>query len=117
MPNSNIDLLAVRNRLLVRKDLHPALQYLLLEAMREVHWAPGPFNTLGEFPAEQPSDLPLLRRRRLLPLWPESLAEVHVLLAWLSDQSSCILWDSGLPHPHSYSRLCAFPSQMALYAS
>jgi septal ring factor EnvC (AmiA/AmiB activator) len=31
----------------------------LLEAMREVHWAPGPFNRLGEFPAEQPNDLPL----------------------------------------------------------
>jgi TRAP-type uncharacterized transport system substrate-binding protein len=59
LPNSNIDLLAFRNRLLVRTDLHPALQYLLLEAMREVHWAPGPFNTLGEFPAEQPNDLPL----------------------------------------------------------
>jgi hypothetical protein len=43
----------------VRKDLHPALQYLLLEAMREVHSAPGPFNDLGEFPAEQPHDLPL----------------------------------------------------------
>src|SRR5262249_24660767 len=41
------------------KDLHPALQYLLLEAMREVHWAPGPFNRLGEFPSEQPNDLPL----------------------------------------------------------
>jgi TRAP-type uncharacterized transport system substrate-binding protein len=59
IPNSNIDLLAFRNRLLVRNDLHPALQYLLLEAMREVHWAPGPFNTMGEFPAEQPNDLPL----------------------------------------------------------
>jgi uncharacterized protein len=43
----------------VRKDLHPALQYLLLEAMREVHWAPGPLDGLGEFPAEQPNDLPL----------------------------------------------------------
>src|SRR6266536_184231 len=59
IPNSDSDLLASRNRLLVRKDLHPALQYLLLEAMREVHWAPGPFNRLGEFPAEQPNDLPL----------------------------------------------------------
>src|SRR6266516_7351655 len=27
--------------------------------MREVHWAPGPFNRLGEFPGEQPNDLPL----------------------------------------------------------
>ena len=59
IPDSDVDLLASRNRLLVRKDLHPALQYLLLEAMREVHWPPGPFNRLGEFPAEQPNDLPL----------------------------------------------------------
>src|SRR6266516_3759842 len=59
IPNSDVDLLASRNRLLVRKDLHPALQYLLLEAMREVHSAPGPFNRLGEFPAEQPNDLSL----------------------------------------------------------
>jgi TRAP-type uncharacterized transport system substrate-binding protein len=59
VPNSDVDLLASRNSLLVRKDLHPALQYLLLEAMREVHWAPGPFSRLGEFPAEQPNDLPL----------------------------------------------------------
>jgi len=59
IPNSDIDLLASRNRLLVRADLHPALQYLLLEAMREAHSRPGPFNRLGEFPAEQPNDLPL----------------------------------------------------------
>jgi len=59
IPSSDMDLLALRNRLLVQKDLHPALQYLLLGAMREVHGAPGPFNRLGEFPAEQPNDLPL----------------------------------------------------------
>jgi TRAP-type uncharacterized transport system substrate-binding protein len=59
IPDSDIDLLAFRSRVLVRNDLHPALQYLLLEAMREVHTAPGPFNRFGEFPAEQPNDLPL----------------------------------------------------------
>jgi hypothetical protein len=59
IPNADIDLLASRNRLLVRRDLHSALQYLLLEAMREVHWPAGPFNRLGEFPAEQPNDLSL----------------------------------------------------------
>ena len=59
IPDTDIDLIASRNRLVVRKELHPALQYLLLEAMREVHSAPGPFNRLGEFPAEQPNDLPL----------------------------------------------------------
>ena len=59
VPDSDTDLLALRNRLLVRNDLHPALQYLLLNAMREVHAAPGLFNRLGEFPAVQPNDLPL----------------------------------------------------------
>jgi TRAP-type uncharacterized transport system substrate-binding protein len=59
IPSSDIDLLAVRNRLLVRNDLHPALQYLLLEAMRDVHSPQGPFSRIGEFPAEQPNDLPL----------------------------------------------------------
>jgi hypothetical protein len=59
IPTSDVDLLASGNRLLVRKDLHPALQYLLLEAMRDVHRRAGPFNALGEFPAEQPNDLPL----------------------------------------------------------
>jgi hypothetical protein len=59
IPKADVDLLALRNRLLVRKELHPALQYLLLEAMREVHSAPGPFNRVGEFPAEEPYDLPL----------------------------------------------------------
>jgi hypothetical protein len=32
---------------------------LLLEAMREIHGVAGPFNRLGEFPAEQSNDLPL----------------------------------------------------------
>jgi uncharacterized protein len=59
IPDSDVNLLASGNRLLVRKDLHPALQYLLLEAIREVHSAPSPFNRLGEFPSEQPNDLPL----------------------------------------------------------
>src|SRR5262249_60661394 len=59
IPNSDVELLAVRNRLLLRKELHAALQYLLLEAMREVHSPQGPFNAIGEFPAEQPNDLPL----------------------------------------------------------
>jgi hypothetical protein len=59
IPDADVNLLASGNSLLVRKDLHPALQYLLLEAAREVHSPPGLFNRLGEFPAEQPNDLPL----------------------------------------------------------
>jgi hypothetical protein len=76
IPNSDVDLLALRNRLLARKELHPALQYLLLQAMREVHSAPR----FGEFPAEQPNDLPSLRRQRRSTARATLLATIHVLL-------------------------------------
>jgi TRAP-type uncharacterized transport system substrate-binding protein len=59
VPNVDVNLLAAGNSVLVRKDLHPALQYLLLEAMREVHSPPRALSRLGEFPAEQVGDLPL----------------------------------------------------------
>lgn len=59
VPDRNVELLAVRNRVIVRRDLHPALQYLLLEAMREVHSPAGAFHQLAEFPAQQSNDLPL----------------------------------------------------------
>ena len=47
IPDADVNLLASGNSLLVRKDLHPALQYLLLGAIREVHSAPGPLDRLG----------------------------------------------------------------------
>ena len=94
--NSDIDLLASRNRLLVRADLHPALQYLLLEAMREVHSKPGPFNRLGEFPAEQPNDLPLSPTAEAFYRGgADLLTAVYILLAQLAPQSISVLCHSG----------------------
>jgi uncharacterized protein len=61
-PREDLHLLATNNSLLVRKDLHPAAQYLLLEAMREVHSPPGPFHRQGEFPQVSSQDLPLSRQ-------------------------------------------------------
>jgi TRAP-type uncharacterized transport system substrate-binding protein len=58
-PREDLYLLATSNSLLVRKSLHPALQYLLLEAMRDAHSPPGPFHKQGEFPSVSPQDLPL----------------------------------------------------------
>jgi TRAP-type uncharacterized transport system substrate-binding protein len=58
-PPTAIDMLALGNSLLVRKDVHPSLQLLLLETARQVHRPPGPFQRFGEFPAPQPQDLPL----------------------------------------------------------
>ena len=114
IPDSDIDLLASRNRLLVRKDLHPALQYLLLEAMREVHWPAGPFNRLGEFPAEQPNDLPLSPTAAgILPLGPDLLAAIHVLLVYLAPQPNRVLCHSGRRDADSRHWLRASLFQMA----
>jgi hypothetical protein len=43
----------------VRSDLHPAIQYLLLEAAVEIHSTPGMFQTTGQFPAPESIEVPL----------------------------------------------------------
>jgi TRAP-type uncharacterized transport system substrate-binding protein len=58
-PAKDLTLVATKASLVVRRDLHPAIQYLLLEAASEVHGAPGVFNKAGQFPAAEPIDLPL----------------------------------------------------------
>jgi TRAP-type uncharacterized transport system substrate-binding protein len=58
-PPTDVLLIAPKSSLVVRKNLHPALQYLLLEAAVEIHSTPGVFHTAGEFPAPESDDFPL----------------------------------------------------------
>lgn len=58
-PAKDLTLVATKTSLVVRSDLHPAIQYLLLDAASEVHGGPGVFNKAGQFPAAEPIDLPL----------------------------------------------------------
>jgi TRAP-type uncharacterized transport system substrate-binding protein len=58
-PPTDVVLLAPKASLVVRKDLHPAIQYLLLEAAREIHSGPGMFRKAGQFPAAESIDVPL----------------------------------------------------------
>jgi hypothetical protein len=58
-PAHDVTLIAAAETLLVREELHPAVQYLLLEAAEEIHSTPGIFQRPGEFPAPQPVDVPL----------------------------------------------------------
>jgi hypothetical protein len=62
-PPEDILLVAPTANLIVRKDLHPALQSLLLQAASEVHGRAGFFQRAGEFPAF---------KDRMLPLSPEA---------------------------------------------
>jgi hypothetical protein len=91
-PPEDVRLLAAKASLVVRDDLHPALQYLLLETASEVHGGPGVFNKAGEFPAAEPADLPLSEPardyhnggrpflQRYMPFWLAALASRMLLV-------------------------------------
>ena len=71
IPPQDVTLLAVEASLVVRKDLHPALQYLLLQAAAEIHGGPDIFNKAGRFPAAEAVNLPLNRAGPgVLPVGP-----------------------------------------------
>ena len=61
-PPADVPLLAVVASLVVRGDLHPALQYALLEAATEVHGGPDAFYRAGRFPTAESIDLPLSKQ-------------------------------------------------------
>jgi hypothetical protein len=91
-PPEDVQLLAAKASLLVRKDLHPAIQYLLLDAAAMTHGAAGIFNRAGQFPAAEPNDLPLSQTalqyfrsglpwlQRNLPFWLASIASQLLVL-------------------------------------
>ena len=58
-PPSDVLLIAPTSSLIVREELHPAIQYRLLEAAVEIHSPPAMFQTAGQFPAPESIDLPL----------------------------------------------------------
>jgi TRAP-type uncharacterized transport system substrate-binding protein len=59
IPSQDIHLVATTTSLIVRQGLHPALQYLLLDAAMEVHNKAGWLNKRGEFPSPKELDFPL----------------------------------------------------------
>jgi TRAP-type uncharacterized transport system substrate-binding protein len=58
-PPNDVVLLATKASLVVRRDVHPAIQYRLLEAASQVHSGAGLFHAAGQFPAAETIDLPL----------------------------------------------------------
>jgi TRAP-type uncharacterized transport system substrate-binding protein len=58
-PPTDTVLFALKASLIVHGDLHPAIQYLLLDAAEQIHSGPGMFHKAGQFPAAESIDLPL----------------------------------------------------------
>ncbi len=91
-PPTNVNLIAPKTSLIVRRDLHPAIKYLLLECASEVHSPPGIFQKSDQFPAAETFDLPLSKEarqfyksgipvlQRHLPFWLAVLASRLLIL-------------------------------------
>jgi TRAP-type uncharacterized transport system substrate-binding protein len=91
-PPQDTTLIGSKASLAVRKDLHPALQFLLLQAAMQVHSRPGMFQRAGEFPAAEEIDLPLSEEarhiyragpsylHRVLPFWLAELVQRLLIL-------------------------------------
>jgi hypothetical protein len=91
-PAEDTALIASKASLAVRKDVHPALQYLLVKAAMEVHSRPGMFHRSGEFPSAEEIDLPLSDEarqiyrsgpsflQRSLPFWLAVLVQRLLIL-------------------------------------
>jgi TRAP-type uncharacterized transport system substrate-binding protein len=58
-PPNDVILLATEANLVVRNDLHPAIQYRLLEAASHIHSRARLFQTAARFPAPEANDLSL----------------------------------------------------------
>ncbi len=59
LPSEDTNLVAATANLVVRNDLHPALQNLLLQAATEIHGKVGFFQKAREFPVYRDQTLPL----------------------------------------------------------
>lgn len=91
-PPKDISMLAPAASLVIRGDLHPALQTLLLQAASEVHGAGGFFQKAGEFPSSLAPLLPLSPEavhyyesgppflQRYLPFWLAVLIQRLIVL-------------------------------------
>jgi TRAP transporter TAXI family solute receptor len=91
-PPEDIKVLAPTANLIIRDDLHPALQTLLLQAVSEVHGKSGFFQDAGEFPSYMDQMLPLSPEaaryfksgasflQRYLPFWLAVLVDRLIVL-------------------------------------
>lgn len=58
IPREDTPLVAAKASLIVRDDLHSAVQYLLLNAAKPIHGQQRPLQQAGEFPAAEPINIP-----------------------------------------------------------
>ena len=87
MPATDVNLIATTNVVVVRKDLHPELIYLLAQTLQEEHSGAGIFQRAGEFPSVNDPEFPVAEEaidfykngpsflHRYLPFWMVNYAK------------------------------------------
>lgn len=87
IPASDVSLIAVTDPVVVRKDLHPELVYLLAQTMAEEHGGAGIFERAGDFPTQTDPEFPMSEvarefykngpsfLQRYLPFWMLNLTK------------------------------------------
>jgi TRAP-type uncharacterized transport system substrate-binding protein len=90
VPPTDVTLLSPKASLAVNKDLHPAIQYLLLRAAMQIHSGPGIFQSASQFPAAEAIDIPLSgEARQFYKSGPPFLN--NYLPYWMAGQISKLL--------------------------
>ena len=91
-PASDIHLLAPTTHLVVRKNLHPALVYLLLKASTEIYGGAGWVHKAGEFPSIKTQGFPVIEEAQryyksggsvlydYLPFWAATFADRMIVV-------------------------------------
>jgi uncharacterized protein len=59
LPPHDVHLVAPTATLVVKESMHPALVYLMMKVISQVHGGPSMFNSKGEFPSAKDTDFPL----------------------------------------------------------
>jgi hypothetical protein len=92
IPAEDITLIGPNVEIVARKNLHPALSDLIIQAAEEVHSGPGLLKARGEFPAPLENDLPVSADAKryyksgqgilykIFPFWVASLVDRILIL-------------------------------------
>ena len=87
LPPQDVRLVAPTATLVARKEMHPALVQLFVQAARQIHGGPGWFQRKGDFPTAASTEQPLSKEaqrfyasgtpllQRYLPFWLANLAD------------------------------------------
>ncbi|MEK6796279.1 MAG: TAXI family TRAP transporter solute-binding subunit [Spirochaetota bacterium] len=92
IPENDITLVGATVQLIARRDLHPAVSDLLLEAAHDIHSRPSMYRKRGEFPTPVSNDIPVSDEAmrfyksgkgffyRVLPFWLATLVSQLIVV-------------------------------------